>query len=113
MIWIGTYDGGLEQIQGRQVYQLSHGMSGFSIMAFSRFWKMSARNIWMSCNRGIYRISKLELNDFADGNIRWIHSVSYGKEDGMLSTECNGGHQPAGIKARDGKFCLERRMAWR
>lgn len=47
---------------------------------------------------------KQELNDFADGKITRISSVGYGKEDGMLSTECNGGRQPASLKDKDGKI---------
>ena len=59
---------------------------------------------WISCNRGIYRVSRQELNDFADGRVSKITSVAYGKQDGMLNIECNGGRLPAGIIARDGKF---------
>jgi Y_Y_Y domain. len=59
---------------------------------------------WISCNRGIYRVSRQELNDVADGRIARINSVAYGKPDGMLNSECNGGRLPAGIIARDGKF---------
>jgi hypothetical protein len=45
----------------------------------------------MSSNRGIYRVRKQELNDFAEGKLRSITSVAYGKSDGMLNAECNGG----------------------
>ena len=58
----------------------------------------------MSCNRGIYRVSKQQLNDFAEGRIAHIESIALGKEDGLAETECNGGQQPAGMKARDGKL---------
>ena len=58
----------------------------------------------MSSNRGIYRIPKKQLNDCADGKIRHVESITYGKTDGLVETECNGGQQPAGIKARDGKL---------
>ncbi len=61
-------------------------------------------HFWISCNRGIYRVSRQELNDFADGKISRINSVAYGKRDGMLNIECNGGREPAGIVTRDGKF---------
>ena len=61
-------------------------------------------NLWMSCNRGIYRVSKQELNEFAEGKRKTITSVAYGKADGMLNVECNGGMWPAGIKAGDGKI---------
>ena len=55
---------------------------------------------------GIYRVNRQQLNDFADGKITKIACVSYGKADGLLNAECNGGHQPAGIKARDGKLWI-------
>ena len=61
-------------------------------------------NFWMSSNRGLHRVSKQELNDFADGRIPKLNSVSYDEKDGMLNAECNGGRLPAAIKAKDGKF---------
>jgi signal transduction histidine kinase len=59
---------------------------------------------WMSCNRGIYRVSRRELNDFAAGLRSSITSVAYGKADGLLNPECNGGSQPSGWKTRDGRL---------
>jgi signal transduction histidine kinase len=61
-------------------------------------------NFWISCNRGIYRVNKQELNDYADGRVSAITSVAYGKQDGMINIECNGGRQPAGIKTHDGRL---------
>ena len=61
-------------------------------------------SFWMSCNRGIYRVRKQELNEFAAGQRRAVTSVAYGKSDGMVNAECNGGLWPAGIKTRDGKL---------
>ena len=62
------------------------------------------RHFWISCNHGIYRVSKDELNDFAAGRRSAITSIAYGKSDGMLNVECNGGRSPAGIKTQDGKL---------
>jgi signal transduction histidine kinase len=58
----------------------------------------------MSSNLGIYRVSKEQLNDFAAGKIHSISCLSYGKRDGLLNLECNGGTQPAGIRTRDGRL---------
>jgi signal transduction histidine kinase len=58
----------------------------------------------MSSNQGIYRVSRKELEDFAAGRTAMVTSTAFGKSDGMLITECNGGRQPAGIKTRDGKL---------
>jgi signal transduction histidine kinase/ActR/RegA family two-component response regulator len=58
----------------------------------------------MSCNRGVYRASKQELNDFADGKVKAIHCTPYGVTDGMASPECDGGFQPSAWKTRDGRL---------
>lgn len=103
VFWIGTYDDGLSRFRdGRFVtYKKENGLFDNGV-----FQILEDRNgyLWISCNRGIYRVSRGELNDFAAGRISRINSVAYGKNDGMLNIECNGGRLPAGIKARDGKF---------
>ncbi len=61
-------------------------------------------NLWMSSPRGIFRVSKQDLNDFADGRITSIASVAYGKADGMKSSQGVGGSQSVGWKGRDGRL---------
>src|SRR6185436_10081166 len=103
VLWIGTYDGGLNRFKdGRFTsYTMKEGMFSNGVFAILE----DARgNFWMSSNQGIYRVRKQQLNDFAAGKISRIDSISYGKADGMLSTECNGARQPAAIKTRDGRF---------
>lgn len=102
-LWIGTYDEGLSRFKdGKFVnYKPEHGLYNNGVFAIQE----DARgNFWISSNRGIYRVKRQELNDFADGKIARINSVGYGTQDGMLSTECNGGRQPASITDRDGRF---------
>jgi signal transduction histidine kinase/ligand-binding sensor domain-containing protein len=103
VLWIGTYDGGLGRFKdGRFTrYAQRDGLYDngvFQILEDSQGW------CWMSCNRGVYRVRKRELNDFAEGKIKTITSIGYGKGDGMLNVECNGGRWPAGVKTRDGKL---------
>jgi signal transduction histidine kinase/ligand-binding sensor domain-containing protein len=102
-LWIGSYDDGLSRFrEGRFFnYKMEDGLFNNGV-----FQTLEDRHgyFWISCNKGIYRVSRRELNDFADGRISKINSVSYGKQDGMLNVECNGGRLPAGIIARDGKF---------
>lgn len=102
-LWIGTYDGGLSRFSDGKFfnYTIENGLFNngvFQILEDGR------GNFWISSNRGIYRVKRQELEDAASGKIAKINSIAYGKPDGMLNTECNGGRQPAGIKTRDGKF---------
>lgn len=103
VLWIGTYDGGLNRFQDGKFtsYTMKEGMFSNGVFAIL---EDPRGNFWMSSNQGIYRVRKQQLNDFAEGRIKRIHSVSYGKADGMLNTECNGGRHPAGIKTRDGRL---------
>jgi signal transduction histidine kinase/ligand-binding sensor domain-containing protein len=103
VLWVGAYDGGLARFsEGKFTrYAVKDGL--FDSVVF-QILEDEQHNMWMSCNRGIYRTSKQQLEDFAIGKISRIACISYGVEDGMLNSECNGGRQPAGIKARDGKL---------
>lgn len=103
VLWIGTYDAGLGRLaNGRFTrYTIREGL--FDNGVFQTL-EDSEGNLWISCNRGIYRVRKQELNDFATGKIRGIHSVNYGRSDGMRNVECNGGTGTPGIKASDGSL---------
>jgi signal transduction histidine kinase/ligand-binding sensor domain-containing protein len=103
VLWIGSYDGGLCRFKAGRFtrYAMKDGLFNdgvFQILEDPR------GNFWMSCNRGVYRVSKRELNEFAAGRLASITSVAYGRSDGMLNPECNGGRWPAGVKTRDGKL---------
>ena len=103
VLWIGTYDGGLARFQNGKFtrYTMRDGL--FSNGVF-QILEDSNGYFWMSCNRGIFRVLKRQLTEFAMGKRGAIDSIAYGKSDGMLSEECNGGVSPAGIRARDGKL---------
>ena len=103
VLWIGSYDGGLARFKDGKFTRYTANDGLFNNGVF-QILEDSHANLWISCNRGIYRVSKRELNEFADGVRTTITSVAYGKIDGMLSVECNGGIWPAGTKTRDGKL---------
>ncbi len=102
-IWIGSYDGGLGRLKAGKFTRYSERDGLFNNGVF-QILEDGRGNLWMSCNRGIYRVSKQELNEFAEGKRKTITSIAYGKADGMLNVECNGGMWPAGIKAGDGNL---------
>jgi signal transduction histidine kinase/ligand-binding sensor domain-containing protein len=103
IIWIGTYDGGLTRIKDGRLSVITTREGLYDNGAF-QILEDDADNFWMSCNRGIYQVSRSHLNDLAEGRRSSVASVHYGKADGLLNTECNGGTQPAGFKALDGRL---------
>lgn len=103
VIWAGTYDGGLNRIEGRRITVIQKEQGLFDNGVFTILDDGSG-NLWMTSNRGIFRTRKKDLDDFAAGRIRSVHSVGYGTQDGMASPECNGGSQPSGLRTTDGRL---------
>ncbi|MBK7708098.1 MAG: hypothetical protein IPJ30_20700 [Acidobacteria bacterium] len=103
VLWFGTYGDGLVRYKDGRFfnYRVEHGLFNNGVFAILDDGR---GNFWMSSNRGIHRVAIQELNDFADGKIPNLNSVSYDEKDGMLNAECNGGRIPAAIKTRDGKL---------
>jgi hypothetical protein len=101
-LWIGTA-GGLNRFQGG-VFKTITTKDGLFDDVVYVILDDGRGNFWMTCNKGIFRVSKKELEALAQGQIKTVTSLAYGTADGMRSRECNGGFQPAGWKARDGKL---------
>jgi signal transduction histidine kinase/ligand-binding sensor domain-containing protein len=102
-LWIGTYDGGMSRYADGKFFNFNMENGLFSNGVFQIF-EDDRGNFWISSNRGIFRVNRRQLEDVAAGRAARVNSVAYGKQDGMLNSECNGGRQPAGIKTADGKL---------
>ncbi|MBX7169633.1 MAG: hypothetical protein K1X72_01675 [Pyrinomonadaceae bacterium] len=102
-LWIGSYDGGLSRFRDGKFFNFNTENGLFSNGVFAIMEDKNS-NFWMSSNQGIYRVAKQQLNDFADGKINHYESFGYGKNDGMLNTECNGGRQPSALMDSSGKI---------
>lgn len=102
-IWLGTYGGGLNRLKDGNIKSIT-SRNGLFDDFISRILPDERGNFWMLGNRGIFKVSRAGLNDFSEGRSTSFMTTSYGVEDGMLSSEGNGGVQPAGWKMSDGKM---------
>jgi PAS domain S-box-containing protein len=103
-LWIGTNGGGLSRYKDGKFFSFTTKEGLFDDVMF-QILEDNQGNFWINCNRGIFRVNKKELEALAQGKIKSVNSVAYGKADGMKTNECNGGlGQPSTWKTRDGKF---------
>ncbi|MFN2390695.1 MAG: two-component regulator propeller domain-containing protein [Pyrinomonadaceae bacterium] len=98
-LWFGTYDAGVFRFRNGEFKAITIKDGLFDQGAFQILEDDFGR-FWISSNRGIYRVSRQQLNDFADRKIQTVTSVAHGVKDGMVDAECNGGRSPAGFKSR-------------
>jgi len=61
---------------------------------------------WITCNRGFFRVPRVELDAFAEGRIERINCDSYGPGNALRSTTFAGGLQPAGAVDAEGHLWL-------
>ncbi|MFQ5738997.1 MAG: two-component regulator propeller domain-containing protein, partial [Acidobacteriota bacterium] len=101
-LWIGT-DTGLNRFREGKFTSFTT-KEGLSANVIYQILEDDKDNLWMSSIKGIFRVSKKELRDFERGEIPSITAISYGKSDGLKSSECTGGTQPAGARTRDGRL---------
>ncbi|HEY4611973.1 MAG TPA: two-component regulator propeller domain-containing protein [Bacteroidota bacterium] len=99
-LWIGTHGGGLIRHKDGTFQSITTASGLFHNVVYSLLDDEKG-NLWMSCNAGIFRTTKQELNDFFDGRIDRITCANYGIVDGMAEDECNSG-SPASTRTKDG-----------
>ena len=102
-LWVGTAGGGLSRFKAGRWTTVTTREGLFDDSVFAILEDANGY-FWMSCNKGIFRVSRQQLDDFAEGLLPKVTSVSYGRADGMQSRECNGGTQPVAWKTNDGKL---------
>ena len=102
-LWAGTGGGGLYCLRKNGDVTTFTSKDGLFDDVIYTILEDRRNNLWMTSNKGIFRVSRNQLSDFAAGKISQLDCVSYGKADGMRNQECNSG-QYAACKTRDGKL---------
>ena len=100
-LWIGTESGLARLREGKLAAVTTR--QGLSDGGVSQIVD-DGGHLWFSNNKGVFRVSKAEMNDVMAGRKERVEPKAFGRSDGMRSNECNGGGQPAGWKSRDGRL---------
>ena len=101
-IWLGT-TGGLVKVtdEGNTAYTSRQGLFDDKIYEIVDDGEGS---LWLTSNRGVFRVSMNDLQRFAAGDLTRLHSRPYDEADGLPVAECTGGSHPAGIRSSDGRL---------
>lgn len=102
-LWVGTYGGGLSRLKDGRITRYTTA-TGLFDMFLSHILDDGHGRLWLSSNRGVFRVARAELEAVAEGRATEVTSVWFDRRDGMPSSETNGGGQPAGWRAPDGRL---------
>ncbi len=99
-LWFSTDGGLLRWAAGR--FTGFGEQQGLPEDGFYRVLEDADEKLWLSGNRGVFRVARQELDAVADGRATRAEGLLIGQAQGMRWIECNGGSHPAGWRARDG-----------
>ena len=102
VLWIGTHGGGLSRFRAGRFFNY-RVKSGLPARSVGPMLEDDEGRLWMATDLGIVRVSRHELNEFAEGRRRPVNYLAFDRSDGLATVEV-GGIQPACLKARDGKL---------
>lgn len=108
-LWLATENLGLNRIILDEDAKLTSVSSiteqdGLIQNSLHRIIETPGRQFWISSNSGIMRVSKGDLNRYADGTSENLSALFFDEKDGMVSREANGGVQTAGMLSVDQKL---------
>jgi signal transduction histidine kinase/ligand-binding sensor domain-containing protein len=101
-LWLGT-ENGLMRFQNGRFFAFTRN-HGLLEDAAHCVLEDDFGFLWLSGRHGIQRIKRDQLNAVADGRLDRVDTFVLGTADGMATAETNGGNQPGGWRARDGRF---------
>jgi ligand-binding sensor domain-containing protein len=100
VVWAGTAVNGLYRWKDGKASAITR-RQGLFYNQMAGIVEDGDGNLWMSCDKGIFRVPKQELHDVADGRAARVAPVVYDTWDGMRSSECSSGRI---LKAADGRL---------
>jgi ligand-binding sensor domain-containing protein/signal transduction histidine kinase len=102
-LWVGTFGGGLCRLRDGRFATIST-REGLPNNVICHIADDGQGNFWISSYGGIFRVPKQELNRCADGQLKAVNCLVYGKAEGLSTLECSGGFQSAGCQTPDGQL---------
>jgi signal transduction histidine kinase/ligand-binding sensor domain-containing protein len=103
VLWVGTFGSGLTRFHAGKWnhFTTRDGLIGNSI---GYLIEDEQGYLWIGSNRGLMRIKKQTLNDFAHGLTASVPVRAFHKPDGLPTGECAQGSQPGACRTRDGRL---------
>lgn len=106
--WLATKGNGLIRVRGDSDIDIFTIQGGLYSNIIYQVFEDGSGCLWMSSDKGIFKVVKKDLNDLADGTagagVDKVENTYYGEGDGMKTRECSRWGQHSSIQTADGKL---------
>lgn len=104
-VWITTYNRGVFLYHNERLAVLPQDRQRY--MATTHCITEDDQGyFWLTTNKGLFRISRQDAIDFAEGRQQDLYYYYFGKDQGFNTNEFNGGCEPCSIEYDDGDISL-------
>ncbi|MEO7098290.1 MAG: two-component regulator propeller domain-containing protein, partial [Luteolibacter sp.] len=100
-VWIGALRGGLYRWRDGRISRLPGG-AGLPIDDLRSLIITAEGDFWVGTVSGLLRVARDEIEPVMDGRQASLHSIAYGRDDGLPSTEFSLGFRGATARTPDG-----------
>jgi ligand-binding sensor domain-containing protein/signal transduction histidine kinase len=98
VLWIGANEGGLARLAGQHTFEFPSTLG--LPKTVSGIVEDSNGQLWITSPHGLFRVSRHELDRYADGKTKTVLVTSYGTADGLPVNEFSTGGHPTVWKDR-------------
>jgi signal transduction histidine kinase len=102
-LWIGTADAGLLHLEDGRFTRFT-AQDGLPDDLICQILEDDEGNLWLGTHHGICRVSKAALRAFAEGRTRGVFCSTYGRSDGLPTSQCTDLYQPSAWRGHDGRL---------
>lgn len=100
-VLVGTYGQGYYYFYHDRFFHMPPDKNGFLITAHC-FLEDPHGIIWIPCNKGLFKVPKADIDAWCDGRTNELYYYYYGRQDGLLTNEFNGGFNSSGVITPEG-----------
>ncbi len=104
-ILVGTYGQGYFYYYHNRFVRMPLDKNGFLITAHC-FLEDDHGYIWIPCNKGLFKVPKADMDAWCEGSNNGLYYYYYGRQDGLLTNEFNGGFNSSGVITPEGFVAL-------
>lgn len=102
-VWVTTYDAGIFLYRNNRLTAMPNDRKQY--LNTTHCMMLDEKGyFWITTNKGLFQAARKDMLAYAEGRQHYVYYLYYGKGNGFLTNEFNGGCQPCALRLQNGKI---------